>query len=73
MNVIGKMKIGKVANKTIMIYPESNPIFSNTTNHDHYLTTSSVNNNTFYDLSIIGDVTTQYDLHLLSNIKVNNY
>jgi hypothetical protein len=48
-------------------------IFSNTTSHDHYLTTSSVNNNTFYDLSIIGDVTTQYDLHLLSNIKVNNH
>jgi hypothetical protein len=48
-------------------------VFSNTTNHDHYLTTSSINNNTFYDLSVIGDVTTQYDLHLLSNIKVNNH
>lgn len=47
-------------------------IFSNTTNHDHYLSTL-LNNNTFYDLSIIGDNTTQYDLHLLSDIKVNNH
>lgn len=47
-------------------------IFSNTTTHDHYLSTSSSSNNTFYDLTILGDVNTTYDLRLLSNVKVNN-
>ncbi len=48
-------------------------IFTNTTTHDHYLYTSSSSNNTFYDITVLGDVSTLYDLHLLSDINVNNH
>jgi hypothetical protein len=48
-------------------------VFTNTTTHDHYLYTSSSSNNTFYDITVLGDVATLYDLHLLSDINVNNH
>jgi len=47
-------------------------VFTNVTNHDHYLSTSTSSNNTFYDLYVIGDISTSYDLHLLSDINITN-
>lgn len=47
--------------------------FTNTTTHDHYISASTSSNNTFYDLLVQGDISTQYDLHLLSDINITNH
>ena len=50
----------------------STVIFYDSVLSDHYLTCSNNTNNTFYNLTITGSISSMYDLHLMSDINVSN-